>query len=61
MSFRIRKIYCGKKNCRCKKRGKPHAFYLYWKYKEKGKTKEKYLGVCDENGVVKSKKTLDFL
>lgn len=48
MSLRIRKIICGKK-CKCRT-GEPHSFYLYRVYREGKNIKEKYLGVCDENG-----------
>lgn len=40
-TIRIKKVRCGKKNCRkC-----PHAIYAYAQYRDGERVKEKYIGV----------------
>lgn len=43
--YRIRKVRCGKKNCKkC-----PHAKYRYLVWRQGGKVKEKYVGIARDD------------
>ena len=54
LSYRLEKVRCGKKGCKCAD-GAPHGPYWYAYWSEAGKTKSRYVG--KKPPVIKARRT----